>query len=240
MNLPSSFGNYFASQVYFQCERPKNFNIVSTFATWVPRLFPSDNAYASYWIKRRRCAQRLLQSKYLIRIDEIQNTSVMHFRCGDVPFNRHRIYRMPSVPYLDYVAHHVAYNNLSKAEIYWTPSHTNNQTNIKSCIAMLTQLEQFFKAKHISIKVVDEPNAWRSLHAFSKAKLLVSLVPSSFVFSVGVTRGMHFITPFLGLSRVEGIETLDVVDTKRARDLASIVPWIMSTHQSLPVGQVLL
>lgn len=146
---------------------------------------------------------------------------------------------MPSVPYLDFVARHMSDNNVSESSIYWTPSHTKDPANIKSCVAMLARLKLFFETKHITIRLVNEPDAWKTLDAFSRAKLLVALVPSSFAFSVGVTRGTDFVTPFLGLSQVEGEGTLDVVDTKRAHDMARMVPWIMSTHQALPVGQVL-
>ena len=148
----------------------------------------------------------------------------MHFRCGDVPFDKHRVYRMPSVPYLNFVAGYMSDHNISQANIYWAPAHTKNQNHIKGCLAMLTDLKGFFATKDIRVTFVNELDPWKTLNAFSQAKLLVGLVPSSFVFSVGVARDMSFITPFLGLSRVKGKNTLDVVDAKRAWNMAQNGP----------------
>ena len=59
--IPKNFGNYFASQVYHICQSPRP-KILLTYATWVPRLFPSDYAYVIYWRNRQQCIKKILNS----------------------------------------------------------------------------------------------------------------------------------------------------------------------------------
>lgn len=235
--LPHSFGNYFASQVYRVCEPTTRPKVSPSYASWVPRLFPSDNAYAHYWTSRQRCAQKLLKG-HSIHIDNINNASVMHFRCGDVPFNLHRIYRMPSIDYLNFVADEMKKRHVRRADIYWTLSHTNNMTLKVDCNRMLHDIRIYLGSRGLYITIVNEKNSLKTLNIFGTAKVLVSLVPSSFAFSVGVVKGLNFFSPFLGLSGVAGENTLDVVNETRAIKMSKLVPWVMSTRQSLAPGRL--
>lgn len=234
--LPSSFGNYFASQVYHTCQPTTRPHISLSYASWVPRLFPRDQTYASYWKHRQKCVKELLKT-HSIYIRSSKNSSVMHFRCGDVPFIPHRIYRMPSINYLNFVVKQMKIRHVRQANIYWTLSHTKNMRNYRDCNFMLQNVKTYFLSKGVMITIVDEKNPLKTLNIFGDANLLVSLVPSSFAFSVGVAKGSKFISPFLGLSGVEGKNTLDVVNKTRARIMAKSLHWVMSTSESLEPGQ---
>ena len=237
--LPPNFGNHFASQVYHTCQPRTRPHVTLSLASWVPRLFPSDEAYANYWKMKSRqtCMIKLLKS-YSIHVGGTKNDTVMHFRCGDVPFSSHRIYRMPSINYLNFVVKHMKRRHVIRANIYWTLSHTNNMTIYRGCVSMLQDIKKYFLSRGVYITIFDEKNAMKTLNIFGDANILISLVPSSFAFSVGVLKRSNYISPFLGLSGIEGENTLDVVNKTRAETMVKQLHWVMSTDKSLPPGQL--
>lgn len=235
--LVPSFGNYFASQVYHTCQQTTRPHVSMSYASWVPRLFPSDKAYANYWKSRETCIRKLL-NRHSITVKSRKNDTVMHFRCGDVPFSLHRIYRMPSINYLEFVVKHMKRRHVIRANIYWTLSHANDMTRYSGCVSMLQDIKKYFLSRGVYITIIDEKNAMKTLNIFGDANILVSLVPSSFAFSVGVVKGSNFISPFLGLSGIEGENTLDVVNKTRAKLMAKSLHWVMSTDESLAPGQL--
>tara|TARA_B100000945_G_scaffold263223_1_gene221971 strand:+ start:1596 stop:2051 length:456 start_codon:yes stop_codon:yes gene_type:complete len=145
---------------------------------------------------------------------------------------------MPSINYLNFIVDEMIKRHVNKAKIYWTLSQTNNLTRKNDCNKMLDDIKKHFDFRGVFITIVDERNELKTLNMFGDAKMLVSLVPSSFSFSVGVVKGSNFISPFLGLSGVEGENTLDIVNKTRAITMAKSLPWIMYTQQSLPPGKI--
>jgi len=103
---------------------------------------------------------------------------------------------------------------------------------------MLQDIKNYFLSRGVYITIIDEKNAEKTLNIFGDANILISLVPSSFAFSVGVVKGSNFISPFLGLSGIEGENTLDVVNKTRAKIMVKQLHWVMSTDESLAPGQL--
>ena len=178
---------------------------------------------------------RLLKS-HDIDVRPAQQGAVLHFRCGDVPFAFHRVYRMPSPAFLRFVGQELSARRIRNASLYWTLSHSSVADHARQCKEMVSAISRQLAAS-TDVRWFDEPDARKALQAFAAARTLVSLVPSSFSFVVGVV-AEDYISPFLGLSGVEGPRTLDVVNATRARALARRVHWTMSTRESLAPGAV--
>lgn len=235
--LPRNFGNYAVERVARGCigvrRAPTN---KLPYALWLPRLFGSDDAYADYWKTRTACVKRLL-SRFGIGVGFTAGPTwdaALHFRCGDVPFDPHRVYRMPSPAFLRFVNRELHRRRILNASIHWTLSQTNNEAHGRKCRRMVRTITR--QLTSVDARWVDEPDPHKTLQAFAAARTLISLVPSSFSFIVGVA-AEDYVSPFLGLSGVEGARTLDVTNVTRARALARRVHWTMSTHQSLAPGR---
>ena len=232
--LPDSFGNYAVESVFRTCTGAHRLSSTRMpYATWLPRLFMSDEEYAAYWAQRTVCLKGMLK-RFGIRVHPTEGV-VLHFRCGDVPFDSHRVYRMPSPAFLRFVNQHLRARKIQNASLYWTLSHSANTNNARQCEEMVSTIIR--QLTSVAVRWVDEPDPRKALQAFGATRTLVSLVPSSFSFVVGVVAG-DYISPFLGLSGVEGRRTLDVENKTRARSLARRVHWTMSTLESLAPGEV--
>lgn len=236
MKIPSSFGNHVATQIFHSCGSMHRPTTSMSYATWVPRLFKSDTQYAYYWRDRKSCVNNILE-KYKIKHNNSHNLT-LHFRCGDVPFSKHRIYRMPSYAFLNSLTTHLKNNNIVQGTIYSKFNIKNSSKHYSVCMDMVTNIKNYFEKKNMNINFVKESSTLKTLQRFAQSRFLVSLVPSSFSFVVGVS-GQHFITPFLGLSGVEGDKTLDNINHTRAKMLAKKLHWTMITEESLPPGKIL-
>lgn len=240
--LPDSFGNYAVERVFRSCAGAHRLSLNSVrdplsrmpYTSWLPRLFASDVAYAAYWAQRAACLKGLL-ARFGIDVRP-RGGAVLHFRCGDVPFDHHRVYRMPSPAFFQFLDQQLRARSVQNASLYWTLSHSANANHARRCNDMVRAIGR--RLPSVTVRRVDEPDPRKALQAFGAARTLVSLVPSSFSFVVGVVVG-DYISPFLGLSGVEGKRTLDVTNATRAHALARAVHWTMSTHESLPPGEVL-
>jgi len=103
---------------------------------------------------------------------------------------------------------------------------------------MTNAIIKYFSTKNISLNFKYQKDSLKTLQRFAQSRYLISLVPSSFSFIVGVFL-KNYVTPFLGFPGVEGSKTLDNTNHTRSIIFSRKLHWTMLTNQSLQSHEIL-
>lgn len=167
--------------------------------------------YLEYWRLCRPILKRVYD-EYLIKM--VVKYPVLHFRCSDVPTNRHPCYHTPKISFIDAVLYKIKEKQYTTVIFMTCNSHGVIEDKQKSvCI----NLEDFY-IKYIEskgIKVIKQCNEiLYDMSTMYHSPLLVSLNNSSLAFVVGISKDpKQYITGKIGKEKGEYNENaLDKAD----------------------------
>jgi hypothetical protein len=224
---------------------------------WTAEPFKSPEAYGDAWRDAAPTATGLLRTEEVGLPSEADEPPAVafHFRCGDVPFNSHPHYRMPSDSFVRWATREALSRlppGMAKgrrsAVVLWCAGNTHRVEHAELCLHRAQQLAAIIEhAGNWTAQPSGQPSVRllctsdrRSIQLLRHAGACVSLVPSTFSFVACVDKGARYITPLMpGVS---------LANASRA---SIAVPWTMwaaphtrgsmvgSTHTDsgrLPIG----
>ena len=145
--------------------------------------------------------------------------AVVHVRCSDIPFNRHKKYHLQFKEYYAWVAREIS-GNVSRVHLVMCPQFRSNprrwnkayglsgipefgytaQQYQSKCTSFANVIRKWFKELLPSIPV--EPvmclTNEDSINLFARSKYLIAggAAPSSFSFVAGITKGRNYFVPY--------------------------------------------
>lgn len=167
--------------------------------------------YLEYWRLCRPILKRVYD-EYLIKMDV--KYPVLHFRCSDIPTNRHPSYHIPKISFIDAVLDKIKEKKYTTVIILTCNSHgimEEKQKNV--CINLNDFYIKYIESK--GIKVIKQCNEiLYDMSTMYHSPLLVSLNNSSLSFVVGISKDpTQYITGKIGKENGEYNEhALDKAD----------------------------
>ena len=164
---------------------------------WTINRWPKNiqQYYMPFWSVNRQILNRFY-STYLEKTNV--ELPVIHFRCSDIPFNRHKSYHIPKKNMIIWVANILKEKNMNKAIFLTCNKHLSSSNEKQLCSKIKDIYIELFKNEGISL--IPTCNYVRTdLAVMFYSPLLISLNNSSFSFSIGISKPAdQFITSNMG------------------------------------------
>jgi hypothetical protein len=178
----------------------KIFSDIQNVGLWSLNRWPKDiqHHYMPFWSVNRQILNRFY-SKHLNR-GTFANVElpVIHFRCSDIPFNRHRSYHIPKKNMIVWVSSILKEKKMNQAIFLTCNKHLSSSNEKQLCSKFKDIYIELFKNEGITL--LPTCNDIRTdLAVMFYSPLLISLNGSSFSFSIGISKPPdQFITSNMG------------------------------------------
>ena len=165
---------------------------------WNPSYFSNTKKYAEFWKKKIPALKEQLVKIEVTPNNHYQNTAIIHFRCSDVPFIKHRHYPLLPKKYFKFISKQLYKYNINKIIIMTCNTHNKHLLADKKCPEYSNIIKRWLgKYLNINIKIDNSCMSVKDTYAaFLGCKVLVS-TGGSFSFIPGLLKGKHFISPTL-------------------------------------------
>lgn len=169
-------------------------------ALWSPNNWPKNQKqfFMQFWSDVRPILNRFY-STYIKPPSEDLILPVIHFRCSDIPFNRHFMYHLPKKDMIDWVINILKERKINKVIFLTCNTHLSSSKDKQSCSKIKDTYIQMFQNQGISItNMCNDIRTDLSIMFYSP--LLISLNNSSFSFLIGISKPPNqFITSNMGI-----------------------------------------
>ena len=165
----------------------KWYSFSNTISLWnfggLPREL--ESMYFRYWKLCRPILNRMFK-KYLKKVDV--KCPVFHFRCSDIPMNRHMMYHIPKRAAVEKMIRIVKDKGYSKIILLNCTTHyTKSKRNGEMCREFCEYYVSIFKEHGVEV-VIQCNSVVEDMATMFYCPLLFSMNNSSFSFVVGVSR----------------------------------------------------
>lgn len=180
----------------------KIFNIYAV-ALWTRARWPQDikQYFMPFWSVNRQILNRFYSTVLTKTNVELP---VIHFRCSDIPFNRHRSYHIPKKNMIVWVSSILKEKKMNQAIFLTCNKHLSSSNEKQLCSKFKDIYIELFKNEGITL--IPTCNDIRTdLAVMFYSPLLISLNNSSFSFSIGISKPPdQFITSNFGEEDCDG------------------------------------
>ena len=174
----------------------KIFNIEDV-ALWSRTRWSQDikQYYMPFWSVNSQILNRFYSTVFTKTNVELP---VIHFRCSDIPFNRHIAYHIPKKNMIVWVANILKEKKMNQAIFLTCNKHLSSSNQKQLCSKIKDIYIELFKNEGIAL--IPTCNDVRTdLETMFYSPLLISLNNSSFAFAIGISKPPdQFITSNLG------------------------------------------
>ena len=130
----------------------------------------------------------MFKKKYKKLIQNVSNTIIIHFRCSDIPFNKHKSYHLPTINNLQFMINQIKNSNelFELTTCYDHAATDQSKSACKKYVEFYTKNIQSLLGKKLKIITCED-----TMITFIKmvyCKKLVSLNSSSFSFMAGISK----------------------------------------------------
>jgi len=174
----------------------KIFNIFDVHL-WSLTRWPQDikQYYMPFWSGNRQILNRFYSTVLTKTNVELP---VIHFRCSDIPFNRHISYHIPKKNMIVWVANILKEKKMNQAIFLTCNKHLSSSNEKQLCSKFKDIYIELFKNEGITL-ILSCNDVRTDLATMFYSPLLISLNNSSFAFAIGISKPPdQFITSNLG------------------------------------------
>lgn len=182
--------------------------------------------YSNFWEKNISKIKKIFEEEKLKPDTSFSNKAAIHFRCSDVPFNKHPEYPLHPKEYFHFVAEKIKESGVGEVVFINCSSWRSNATGIENvdeiCNNYIETIADWLGEK-LDIKINREKICVDVKETYSimlGSKLLIS-TGGSFSFIPGMVKGKNFISPsFLG-------ENVNLKMLENWKNISKEVHWAM-------------
>ena len=185
---------------------------------WNPDSWRNSAQYANTWRNQIPQIELTMKHRSVIPDSSLRYTAIIHLRCSDVPFNRHKDYPLLPKAYYEFVASILSSDtDLHYLRVVNCFKHDEHPLASTKCPQFAQTIASWMRENLQGVKVsvdIECDDEHTTLSKFMGARWLVS-TGGSFSFIPGMLKGRKFISPTLGPK------------TGRHRGLHRLVHWTM-------------
>jgi len=154
---------------------------------WSYTAWP-DNVKKYYMIYWRTCGPilRRLFDQVLPKVKP-QTVPIVHFRCSDIPFNRHPFYHLPTNDMVEWTCKIIKERGYNSVVFLHCNKHLANTGDKKHCERFFEHYINIYKKNNITVSFQCK-SILEDFASMVYSPLLVSLNESSFAFVAGMTK----------------------------------------------------